>query len=240
MNDFDLIWYDSIDSTNNELKRRLPDAPDGLAIAAMHQSAGRGRFGRTFDSPAGKGLYLSILLGSGGTSSFTAMAAVAAADAVEEAAGIRPGIKWPNDLVIGRRKLCGILCELCGGRRIVGVGINVLQTEADFAPEIREKAISLKQALSADIDIRGLAPILCRDLMVMEKSLPEEKALCLEKYRRDCITIGKEVSVRFSGSDAPISGTAEGVDEDYRLIFRTSDGELKLLDGGEVSVFGFY
>ena len=120
----ELLCFDTIDSTNNELKRRaVSGTVDGTVILADQQTGGRGRRGRSFVSPAGKGLYLSAALRPqcplSEISTLTAWTAVALCDAVESVCGVRPGIKWPNDLVLNRKKLCGILTELewGGGER---------------------------------------------------------------------------------------------------------------------------
>ena len=112
-----LVCLETVDSTNNEVKRRaLAGAADGLAVVAEQQTGGRGRRGRSFVSPAGQGLYLSVLLRPRcpleEVSTLTAWTAVAVCNAVERVCGVRPGIKWPNDVILDGRKLCGILTEL--------------------------------------------------------------------------------------------------------------------------------
>ena len=113
-------YFDTIDSTNTEAKRlAAAGAPHGTVLIAGHQTGGRGRMGRSFHSPAGLGIYLSVILrpecAPGDLMHLTCAAAVAMCDAVENAAGFRPGIKWTNDLVYGKRKLGGILTELAFG-----------------------------------------------------------------------------------------------------------------------------
>ncbi len=112
-----IVVLDEVDSTNTEAKRlALKSAPDGTVVISDHQTGGRGRQGRSFSSPAGQGVYLTVLLRPNCTAQqlglLTVMAAVAVCDAVEAACGVRPGIKWTNDLVLGGKKLCGILTEL--------------------------------------------------------------------------------------------------------------------------------
>ena len=168
----ELLCFDTIDSTNNELKRRaVSGTVDGTVILADQQTGGRGRRGRSFVSPAGKGLYLSAALRPrcplSEISTLTAWTAVALCDAVEAACGVRPGIKWPNDLVLNRKKLCGILTELEWEAEsgefscvIIGAGINVSQDEADFGPEVAPIAISLAVGLTALTVALGLV-VLC-------------------------------------------------------------------------------
>ena len=155
----ELSCLETAHSTNTEVTRRaLPTAADGLAVAAGEQTGGRGRRGRSFVSPPGKGLYLSVLLRPDcplvQVPTLTAWSAVAVCDAVEEVSGVRPGIKWPTDVILSGRKLCGILTELeleaeTAALRyvVVGLGLNVSQTEADFGPEVAPVAVSLAQAL---------------------------------------------------------------------------------------------
>lgn len=142
----EIVCLPTIDSTNNEIKRRaVSGSVDGLVILADQQTGGRGRRGRSFVSPAGKGLYLSAALKPHcpleRVSSLTAWTAVALCDAIEQVCGVRPGIKWPNDLVLQDKKLCGVLTEMeleaetgSLGYVIIGIGINLRQNEADFWP----------------------------------------------------------------------------------------------------------
>ena len=137
-----------VDSTNDYVKRLAANgAPDGAVAVADEQTGGKGRRGRSFASPAGKGVYLSVLLRPDVAPRrllpLTGFAAVAVCDAVERVARVRPRIKWTNDLVLGGKKLCGILTELSvegesGALQyaVVGVGVNVAHT--DFAPELAE------------------------------------------------------------------------------------------------------
>ena len=143
----EVVVLDSVDSTNNEIKRRAASTAEGLAVLAVEQTGGRGRRGRSFQSLPGKGMYLSVLLKPPfplhQVVSLTAWVAVAVCDGVEDACGVRPGIKWTNDLVLNGRKLCGILTELeLEGESgelsyiVTGMGVNVSQTAGDFGPEI--------------------------------------------------------------------------------------------------------
>jgi BirA family biotin operon repressor/biotin-[acetyl-CoA-carboxylase] ligase len=147
-----IYWFATTDSTNTQAKLlALQGAPHGTILIADHQTGGRGRMGRSFQSPAGCGIYLSVLLRPQCSPEelmhLTCATAVAACNAVETAVGIRPGIKWTNDLVCGQRKIAGILTELLtvGDQvcAVVGIGINCCQQETDFPEEIRSFAGSL-------------------------------------------------------------------------------------------------
>jgi BirA family biotin operon repressor/biotin-[acetyl-CoA-carboxylase] ligase len=151
-----LVVVDSTGSTNDDLRRLAENgAPEGTVVVANHQSAGRGRLGRAWDSPRGLGLYLSVLFRPhaplAGITRFTLGAAVAACGACRECASVEIDIKWPNDLRWGARKVAGTLAELrstgaWAGDLIVGTGFNVNQLPEDFAPELRDTAGSLRMA----------------------------------------------------------------------------------------------
>lgn len=242
-----LVCLDTVDSTNNEVKRRAVDAvPDGLAVVAAQQTGGRGRRGRTFVSPPG-GLYLSALLRPQcpleQVSALTAWSAVAVCDAVEQVCGVRPGVKWPNDVILDGRKLCGILTELelegeTAALRyvVVGIGVNLSQTEADFGPEVAPVAISLAQALGTAPRRAEVAAALLDALDRLDRDFPGKWDSWLERYRKDCITVGKPVQV-LQGSQAR-TGTAVGVDDSFALVVRWEDGTEEALSSGEVSVRG--
>ena len=153
----DLRCLAEVDSTNSYLKREaLAGAPHGTVAVANYQNAGRGRMTRSFQSPPGRGVYLSILLRPQlppeELLGVTGMTAVAVCAAVERTAGVRPGIKWTNDLVLNGRKLCGILTEMAVEGEtgitqflVIGAGVNVSHTPEDFEPEVAKMATSLAQ-----------------------------------------------------------------------------------------------
>ena len=245
-----VLYYDRLDSTNNEIKRlSIDQVENGLAVIADCQTGGRGRRGRSFLSPAGKGLYLSVLMQPHCSveelSMLTAWSAVALCRAVERACGVRPGIKWPNDLVLNRKKLCGILTELEWEAEsgefscvIIGAGINVSQDEADFGPEVAPIAISLAQALGTAPDRTELAAQVIRSLNALYDDFPSQNAAYLDHFRRDCLTVGNPIKV-ISGAGERI-GTATGISDDFGLTVRWEDGSTETLTSGEVSVRGLY
>lgn len=244
----ELLCLDTVDSTNSEVKRRAVEgAGEGLAVLADGQTAGRGRQGRSFVSPPGKGLYLSVLLrpesGLRELLWLTAWTGVAVCDAVEEVCGLRPGIKWTNDLVCQGRKLCGILTELgMEGETarpqyvVVGVGVNVSQTAEEFGPEVAPVAISLREALGEAPRRAELAAALLRALDRMRRDFPHERTRYLEQYRRDCVTLGREVRILRGGESR--TAVAEEIDEDFQLLVRLDDGRRETVSAGEVSVRG--
>lgn len=240
-----------VDSTNNAL-RRLADqgAPHGSVVIAERQTAGKGRLGRSFASPAGVGLYLSVLLRPCAPPTalmhLTAVAAEAAVEAVAEAAGIRPGIKWTNDLVIGNRKCAGILTELSLQAEsglvdyaIIGIGTNCNHADADFPEEVRPMAVSLREATGKAVDRSAYAAALIRWLCRADRELLTEKKAWLSRYEADCITIGKDVKV-VRGSQTRLAH-ADGLDENAALLVTyADDGSREAVTSGEVSIRGMY
>jgi len=233
-----VFFYDSIDSTNSELKRRAARGDvDGLVIIADTQTAGRGRRGRSFISVGGKGLYLSAAFSPVCTPeqfpALTAWAAVAVCEAVESVCGIRPGIKWPNDLLLQDRKLCGILTERVGNTAIIGIGLNISQTPEDFGAEVSPIAISLAQALETAVDRTVLAGAVLGALEQAFSAFPGQWETMLSHYRQDCLTVGQPVVLLRNGHNE--EGFAEGVNEDFSLRVRTANG-AENVSSGEVSV----
>ena len=156
--------YETVGSTNTELMALARQgAAEGTVVLARQQTAGRGRMGRSFQSPAGLGLYGSVLLRSSPEDAprIPALAATAVRRAIRRSCGLSCGIKWPNDLVLSGRKVCGILAEALPGPEgslwvVVGIGINVCQRREDFLPELRETAASLSMIAGAEIDRAAL------------------------------------------------------------------------------------
>ena len=204
--------------------------------------------GRSFLSPEGVGIYLSILLrpdcAPSGLMHLTCAAAVAMCDAVENAAGFRPGIKWTNDLVHGKRKLGGILTELRLNAKggidcaIVGIGINCCQRSSDFAPEIRDMAGSLAMSAGKEINRSRVAAAMMDALYQMDLSLLTGKAVMLRRYRESCITIGQDISLLRDGEVR--YGKALDVDDNGALVVKFPDGTVQAVNSGEVSVRGMY
>lgn len=245
-----LACLDTIDSTNTECKRRaIAGAPEGLVVLAEEQTGGRGRLGRSFQSPRGCGLYLSALLRPRlepvAVADFTAWVAVAVCDGIEAACGIRPRIKWTNDIVLGGKKLVGILTELGLESEmnslqylVTGIGINVNHRPDDFSEEIRDMATSLAQVLGHSVRRSVLAAEVIRALDRMYAGFPNNKKEYLDKYRADCLTPGNQVQLI-----TPVSrqeAFAVAIDDDFRLVVEMADGTRKALSAGEVSVRGMY
>ena len=243
-------WLEETGSTNDDLKALARQgAPHGTVLIADRQRGGHGRMGRAFHSPGGVGIYFSILLrpncAPGELMHLTCATAVAMCDAVEKSAGFRPGIKWTNDLVYKKRKLGGILTELGlspkGGVEyaIIGIGINCCQTQEDFPEEIRSIAASLSMVTGREIDRAKVAAAMMDALWNMDRKLLTEKLHMLHQYRKDCITIGQEVSLLRVG-EAVRHGKAVDMDDAGALIVEFENGHTEAVNSGEVSVRGMY
>ena len=246
----DLIQYFPSVGSTNDLLRQLArrGAPHGTAVLTGHQDNGHGRMGRSFHSPEGMGLYMSMLLRPccrpTDLMHLTCAAAVAMCDALEHSAGFRPGIKWTNDLVWNKKKLGGILTELgfasdgTVDHIIIGIGINCLQSEEDFPQEIRPMAGSVSMAAGKTIFPTAVAASMLEALHRMDHRLLAEKAGILDQYRRDCITIGQAISIL--RCDDVQYGKALSVDDDGALVVSCSDGSVCTVNSGEVSIRGMY
>lgn len=247
----ELRCFAELDSTNNYLKTQTA-APDGTAAVADSQTAGRGRMDRSFQSPKGRGIYLSVLLRPPLPPErllpVTALAGVAVCAAVERVCGVRPGLKWPNDPVLNGKKLCGILTEMSleaeTGRvqsLVLGIGVNVGQGPEDFSPEVREMATSLLQALGQPVSRPRLTAALLEELdRAYAALLAGDLSAYLAAYRRDCVNLGKTVQLIPFGGGERETAQAVDVDGEFSLVIRGSGGGERTVRSGEVSVRGLW
>lgn len=224
-----LFLYDTIDSTNTEAKRRaLQGAESGTVILADCQTAGRGRLGRDFHSPAGSGVYLSTLLRPQIPMEqavlVTTGASVAVCRAVETVTGQSLAIKWVNDLYLSGKKVCGILAEAVNDVIVVGIGINCTTV---FDGELADRAGSL-----------GLAGIRCRLAAELVNQLAHLETMIakqnfLTEYRERSMVLGKEVTILQEPGSHYI---AEDIGGKGELILRDSSGNRRMLSTGEISI----
>ena len=237
--------YKSISSTNTVLKGLAAEgAQAGLALVAGEQTAGRGRMGRSFYSPADSGLYLSLLLHPALPAAeavrLTACAAVAVAESVEELSGRAAGIKWVNDVYIDGRKVCGILTEASldcesGMMRyvVIGIGVNTHVPAGNFPEELQGIAgAAFGGEQIPELRCRLAAGIL--DRLMDYTAKPDDPAI-FEAYKKRSFLLGQEINILYPGK-APVPAVAVGLDEDYSLLTRLGDGSVKKLSSGEVSV----
>ena len=243
-----LYWYPTIDSTNTQAKQLAREgAPHGTVLVAGHQTGGRGRMGRSFVSPEGLGVYLSVILRPNCEPAklmhLTCAAGVAMMEAVEAVSGVRPQVKWINDLVVDTKKLGGILTEMSVDKgmveyAVIGIGINCLQKDGDFPPEIADLATSLSLSAGKAIQPEVLIAAMMEALWNMDRKLFAEKAQIMADYKANCITIGKEIQV--IKGDQILPGKAYDLEENGGLWVEYPNGSRQCVSSGEVSVRGMY
>lgn len=229
-----------VDSTNRVLKKLAEDgAPEGTVVLADSQTAGRGRLGRSFYSAPQVGVYLSVLLRPKQQAqeliTLTAQTAVAVSESIETVCGTAPGIKWVNDLLLGGRKICGILTELSIEAEsasvkyaIIGIGVNCNQRTDDFPDSLQQLAGSVFSQTGIRIRRNELVALLLQRL----SALPYTDWHSL--YRTRCVTIGQEVTF-FSGG-AVCCGRALDVGSNAELLIALPDGTVRAVNSGEVSI----
>jgi BirA family biotin operon repressor/biotin-[acetyl-CoA-carboxylase] ligase len=233
-----VLRFESLPSTNTELARLASEgAAEGLAVVADEQTAGRGRLQRVWSSPKGAGLYFSILLRPKIPTEhwplITFMAAIAVGDALTEAAGLQTDIKWPNDLLVNERKICGILAEAietpAGRAVILGTGINLTQNA--FPPELANVATSVAEA-GGHAERETILAALLSGLSRWYALLNEPEKIVAAWCSRSSYANGKLVQV--SNGDEVWQGTTCGVERDGALRLGTASGEIKLVRAGDV------
>lgn len=225
------ILLDEIDSTNAYIRRvESDDQCEGMAVAAMHQNSGRGRLGRSWLSE-GYGLYLSVavFLNSSLLPGLPIAAACAVTDAFESLGMEGAGIKWPNDIIISGKKVCGILCQAWGRRAAVGIGVNICQSSEVFQKAELPNAASLSM-LGYDVDrwttAAKIVTALEKHVGCLEKNNFEETLIC---YRTRCVSIGREVIA--SGANGEVHGTAVDIDGNGSLVIDTGSEKVHVSSG---------
>lgn len=231
--DIDVIFFEESPSTNLEAKRIAENAREGAAVFARRQLSGRGRLGRSFESPEG-GIYMTMLVRPADPVCLTMAAAVAVRRAMARKLGLSPGIKWVNDIYWDGKKICGILAEgaLCGNElkyAAVGVGLNYQSPE--FTGGLSEKAGSLYPSCEPPVSIDEMAAALADELYAA-LTAPADPSIYRE-YREGSMLIGRRITLlREGGPEA----TAVDVTPKGHLVVRFDDGRTEELFSGEVSV----
>lgn len=238
----ELQVYGEIDSTNSCAKKLASlGAPHGTVVIADKQTAGRGRLGRTFVSPSGTGIYMSIIIrpefGIETAPLITSASAVAAAEAVEELCGSPVNIKWVNDLYMGGRKICGILTEASFGLEmksldfaVIGIGINVRR--GNFPEELSHIATSVEEESGKVIDRNALCAAVIDHIADSISNI--ESRSFLTAYRQRELLTGNTITANVGGET--LTGTALGVDDNANLIVRLEDGSERHLSSGEANL----
>lgn len=242
------IEYRASVGSTNDLAKQLAraGAPEGLLVIADEQSAGKGRLGRNWTTPRGSALAMSLLLRPAlppyEAPRITLVAAVAAAEAVRAVTGLPVGIKWPNDLQVQGKKICGILTEMESEVEriafvVCGIGLNVNLPQEQMPPEFRESATSLMAELGEPVRrVLLVQAITARFEEVYGLFATGRFDQVLDRWRALAVTLGQTVRI-ISVTGAPdFEGTAEDVDPDGALLVRTTDGSLRRVLAGEVSL----
>ncbi|MFF8263158.1 biotin--[acetyl-CoA-carboxylase] ligase [Streptomyces virginiae] len=235
----------STGSTNTDLATRAPELPEGAVLVAEEQSAGRGRLDRSWVAPARSGLFFSVLFKPGDAVPqeqwgwLTLLAGVATATGLSRAAGVDTALKWPNDLLVTvegeERKTGGILAERVADGVVVGIGLNVTLTEEEL-PVPAAGSLALAKATVTDRD-----PLLRAVLRSLEEWYGNWRAAggdpaasgLQETYAAGCATLGRHVRAELPGGRT-LTGTAEAVDTDGRLVIRTAEGTHEAVGAGDV------
>lgn len=243
-----VVYYEETDSTNTRIKQLAEQGePQGTLVVADRQNAGKGRRGRVWESPKGENIYMSLLLRPEMEPSkapmLTLVMAYSAAQAIQEQEGLEVGIKWPNDLVLGTKKICGILTEMNAeidyiNYVVIGVGINV--NVKKFPQELSEKATSLFNEKGKEV---RRAVLIAGIMKLFEKNyecfLKEQNLGFLQKeYNQLLVSKKKEVMVLEPGHE--YRAYAIGINDTGELLVRKENGEEETVFAGEVSVRGIY
>ena len=220
-------------------------APEGLVVVADHQTAGRGRWGRSWEDLPGSSLLVSVVLrpgpGQGPPTLVTAACGLAAADACLDVAGLWPGLKWPNDLVVGDRKLAGILAEVvpvpdgAPPAVVVGLGLNLVRPASSGSAFLASNAIAAEEVAGRPVDRDAVLEAFLVRLEHRCTALadPAGREWLLDEYRERCVTLGREVRVELPGGST-VEGQAVGVGPDGSLAVRTEDDQVTLMAAGDV------
>ncbi len=239
----DIYLFDAIDSTNDYAHKLAKEgAKEGTIVLSESQTRGKGRLGRSWFSPSGVNIYLSIILRPQMPTSqiplLTFAAAIAVAKAIRDAANLDADIKWPNDILIKGKKTAGILSEMGAEKdkvnfAIVGIGINVNLDKKDIPLELIDKATSIKIESNSTIDRMNL---ICRVLENLEEwyNLFERKGIndIIEEWKRLAITIGRDVKVQSGNSF--VEGRAVDIDENGALLIKDRDGIIQRVLSGDI------
>ena len=235
--------FEEIDSTNAFAKRlAIHGEPEGTLVYAESQTRGRGRWSRSWDSAKGKGLWFSLILrpdwDASSVSKLTLMAVTSMALAVERLTGLNPKVRWPNDLMMGEKKLAGLLAETSVVREdvsyvVLGMGINVLHARKDFSADVRDKAISLRMAGVAHVDRVSLLSEILLQLENDYKAIASRGFdFVLQRWASRSSILGKDVLVRVNHHE--VEGVVKGFHDNGDLVLVAHDGEERRYSNGDV------
>jgi BirA family biotin operon repressor/biotin-[acetyl-CoA-carboxylase] ligase len=241
----DIRVFEQTTSTNDVIEKLARDGvKEGIVVFAESQTRGRGRLGRTWISPAYKGLWFSVLLRPDlrpqEATQLTVVSATALRRAIRAETGLNPEIKWPNDVLVGGKKVAGVLTELSAEldrvkHVILGIGVDVNLGAAEFPAELRKQATSLKMEAGKTVSRAELATAILQELdhdylRVCAGQFGE----IADEWEAHCKTIGRDVTIRIG--DRRIEGRAESLGENGELLLRTEHGHLERINGGDVTL----
>lgn len=241
----DIRVFEETTSTNDVIEKLARDnVKEGVVVFAESQSRGRGRLGRKWISPARKGLWFSVLLRPDLRPQEATQMTVASATALRRAigtiTGLKPSIKWPNDIQIKGKKTAGILTELSAEldrvkHIILGIGVDVNLTAAEFPADLRKLATSLKIETGKTVSRADLAIEVLRELDTdYARVCSGDFQAIADEWEEHCGTIGQEVTIQVG--ERRIHGRAEALDDDGALLVRTEHGHLEHVTGGDVTL----
>jgi BirA family biotin operon repressor/biotin-[acetyl-CoA-carboxylase] ligase len=239
----DIRVFKETTSTNDVMEKLARDGvKEGVVVFAEAQTRGRGRLGRRWISPAKKGLWFSVLLRPNlrpqEATRLTIASATALARAIRAQTGVVPDIKWPNDILIRGKKVAGVLTEMSAETDrvrhvILGIGLDVNLTAAEFPADLRKLATSLRVESGQMVDRPALATAVLRELdRDYARACGSGFAALADEWESQCATLGQNVSIHIG--DRTIKGRAEALDDDGSLLVRTQHGRLERIIGGDV------
>ena len=230
------VVHTTVCDSTNELAKRKRYMPHGTLFITDMQTAGKGRNGRVWESEKKSGIYMSLLLKPNISPDKISQITLVAGLAVCRAVGCNTMIKWPNDVVIGKRKVCGILTERVEDAVICGIGINA--NTKSFPQELSDKATSLYIETGEKQDRDYICALIMNEFEQLYDVFEKEGFVSLrDEYTKLCVNIGRQVSL--TDSRGTINAVACGVSDDGELIVKTNEG-IEIVNAGEVSVRGIY
>ena len=245
--DLPVIFYQKLESTNNEAKKLAPGIRDEISLVTCSvQEGGRGRMGRVFESFNNKGAWCSFILKPhiepAKALLITIASAIAVSITLEDVYGIKPGIKWPNDIIINNKKVCGILSEMnCETNSInyiiLGIGINVSQEQKDFTKETGRIAASMYGLTGLSVPRSEIIASLCYNIQEVYRWVLEGNTKeILGLWKKYSITDGKIITILKNNN--MIIAKATGIDEQGMLNVELDDGRIEKYNSGEISIRG--
>lgn len=245
----EIFYFDTLDSTNLKAKELAAnEQKEGTVVIAEEQTNGRGRLGRSWSSPKKKGIWMSIILTPEieptDAAKVTQVAAAAVWKGINDV-GVKTQIKWPNDIVLNGKKVCGVLTEMSGELNrlnylVVGIGINANMSDEDFPEEIRGLATSLKIELNKEVERKELIGRILNNFeelyeeLIRNNSIDKSIKICVE----NSALIGKDVRLILKGKEE--EAKAIDISKEGELIIQDKNGDISKIISGEVSVRGLY